>query len=472
MKKLIITLLCIYAGILSAQTKTARICLDIRPLSSDSVELYLEEGKVTTVHVLKPGKNGVFEFSTSLTHGVDGQLIISNPVNITIPVYLEPGDDLLIQTDLKGNAQFSGKGKDNANVLYELIDKYTRNYEKVDKTKISAQVYFQQIAQLGKDNIAFLEAHKTKVTKGFYDYQKIKFYYRALSEDIFYPKVYSKEFNRKLSEIMPSGYPDILKKVQLSDSLLTHPEYYHFIASSMMSCLLVHHLFQLGMIDSMAGMSNEEQLKIVYDQAKKQLSGKVRSTVMFTVLNALFITSEDAKVYKPFLDQFVYDGGSDEDAAELLHIYNTTIKLTVEKEPPVFTLDDLEGKKVSLKDFAGKVVYIDFWASWCSPCRAEMKNGAPVLHARLADNKDMVFLYISIDDSEDKWRKAINEDQIEGIHLLSKGGVKSPVARAFNIAGVPRYVIIGRDGRVIDSAAPRPSENIAYDKLMEALTTN
>ncbi|MNY65901.1 hypothetical protein D3C86_2032510 [compost metagenome] len=98
-----------------------------------------------------------------------------------------------------------------------------------------------------------------------------------------------------------------------------------------------------------------------------------------------------------------------------------------------------------------------------------MKNGSPKLHEKFKDNKDVVFLYVSIDDRADLWKKAIAEDKIEGVHVLSAGGFKSPVGQAFNINGVPHYIIIGKDGKIFDNNAPRPSQDITADKIRAAL---
>lgn len=125
---------------------------------------------------------------------------------------------------------------------------------------------------------------------------------------------------------------------------------------------------------------------------------------------------------------------------------------------PEFNLLDLEGKSVSLKDFKGKIVYLDIWASWCSPCRAEIP-AAKKLEEELK-NQNVVFLYISIDNDEDVWRKIIKEKQMTGIHLISKGGFSSEIVQTYNINGVPRYILIDKNGIIVNGNAKRPSGGI------------
>jgi thiol-disulfide isomerase/thioredoxin len=136
------------------------------------------------------------------------------------------------------------------------------------------------------------------------------------------------------------------------------------------------------------------------------------------------------------------------------------------------TLKDADGREVTLAKFAGKVIYIDFWASWCGPCRAEMKTAAPALRKTFASDSSIVFLYVNMDDAVDAGKKAIAQDRIEGVHLFAGGiGDTNPVSRAFNITGVPRYVIIGRDGRILDNDAPRPSNEKTARLLREAASS-
>lgn len=129
---------------------------------------------------------------------------------------------------------------------------------------------------------------------------------------------------------------------------------------------------------------------------------------------------------------------------------------------PDFTLRDLNGKEVSLSDFKGKVVYIDFWASWCLPCVAE-NQAVKKLKPKYKD-KDLVFLYITRDKNDSVWRDAIRKQEIEGIHLMGGGHV---VFDQYQAEGVPLYVLIDKKGYIISSNAPRPSHRARLEEMID-----
>lgn len=147
----------------------------------------------------------------------------------------------------------------------------------------------------------------------------------------------------------------------------------------------------------------------------------------------------------------------------------TAKKTSPESDENVLMLD-LNGEPVRLEDFRGKVVYVDFWASWCGPCKQQFPYSKD-LHEKFSQKqlKQVVFLYISIDDQEDRWKAAIQQFGLEGKHAISRGGWSSPVTRKFGISSIPRYMLIGKDGRVVDDNAKRPSDPAIFDDIIKLI---
>lgn len=124
---------------------------------------------------------------------------------------------------------------------------------------------------------------------------------------------------------------------------------------------------------------------------------------------------------------------------------------------PNFELLDQNGNKVSLKDFRGKNIYIDFWATWCKPCVAEIPD-LKKLEEKFKD-KNIVFLSISLDSQKDleKWKSFIIKKELHGIHLIVENAWNSKTVKDFLIDSIPRFIIIDTEGILVETDAPRPS---------------
>lgn len=116
-----------------------------------------------------------------------------------------------------------------------------------------------------------------------------------------------------------------------------------------------------------------------------------------------------------------------------------------------FTLLDQDGKMVALSDYKGQVVLLDFWASWCGPCRQENPNIVEAYNkyknSKFSNGKGFVVLSVSLDRSEDAWKKAIVKDNLKWDgHVWDK---KGEVTRKYGVRSIPHSFLIDGDGKII-----------------------
>lgn len=128
---------------------------------------------------------------------------------------------------------------------------------------------------------------------------------------------------------------------------------------------------------------------------------------------------------------------------------------------PEFSFPDIDGKMVSLADLRGKYVYIDCWATWCVPCKCEI----PSLQKLEETFKGMniAFVSISCDRDKAKWEEMVKELNLGGIQLW--GDQDNDFLRKYHVNGIPRFIFLGPDGRIVNPDMTRPSD----PKTIEAL---
>lgn len=142
-------------------------------------------------------------------------------------------------------------------------------------------------------------------------------------------------------------------------------------------------------------------------------------------------------------------------------------KIEIGKKAPEITMPQPDGSSFSLSSLKGKVVLIDFWATWCAPCvgeQPELKKLYDTYSEQVKDNKFEI-LGVSLDKNKESWQKAINRFNINWIQISDLKFWKSPVAKAYEIDELPFNVIIDGEGTII-------AKNLHEKELEEFLEKN
>lgn len=137
---------------------------------------------------------------------------------------------------------------------------------------------------------------------------------------------------------------------------------------------------------------------------------------------------------------------------------------------PSFNYDNYAGGKTKLEDFKGKYVYIDVWATWCGPCRAEIPSLKKI--EEKYHDKNISFVSISVDVQKDieKWKALIKDKELGGVQLFADNNWNSQFIKEYGINSIPRFILIDPTGKIVNADAARPSSaeiQVQLDALLK-----
>ncbi|MEO0898452.1 MAG: TlpA disulfide reductase family protein [Bacteroidota bacterium] len=241
---------------------------------------------------------------------------------------------------------------------------------------------------------------------------------------------------------LPDGYYNFLETIKLNnDEAIDIPEYMSFLGAYM------HRIYK-----EKGDEKGSEELNIKSRLAGSLLKGEAKNLYLADLIRTNFQYGDFVQAEEMFK---MYKEQKDPPYMEYLEpVYKKILPISPGKDAPNFTLMDKNGRKVSLKEFRGKVVYLDFWASWCGPCRREFPFSKKL--QKTFEGEDVVFLYVSIDENKEDWLKAMKEEQLGGVHLFAKG-FQHEVPASYGVEGIPAYFLIDRNGVIMNNNPDRPS---------------
>lgn len=357
-------------------------------------------------------------------------------------VYLQKGDDVTIS--------FDANDFDNTFAVKGGNEKANDYLNKIQLTGLSNEVYIQpwsefkatvdkKIASMKR----LLKARKFAADDKFLKMEEGRITYFYANAFLMYPVSHT-YLTQDTTLVLGKDYYDTLRQyVKEDDDLADNDEYRNYMIET------AH----------------------VFDEAGKnirQLYPKVLAEMSYIGENTKSDKVRESLIH--FLAFTYVEGNGVENITDLQNLYYTYVtsprlneifkkacakwdKAAVGRPSPMFKGVDVNGKEMTLRDFRGKYIYIDMWATWCGPCQKEL----PFLK-KLEEKfkgRNIVFVGLSIDQDKAKWAARVKSGALSGTQLhIGKG---SKFQSDYRISGIPRFILLDPNGRIVNPDMTRPS---------------
>lgn len=202
-----------------------------------------------------------------------------------------------------------------------------------------------------------------------------------------------------------------------------------------------------------------EDDKFTYTEAKIKsldlLNNKpIKDYVIYDLFKMILMT-ESIEEFEKYSAYFYENNHNQEFIDDINRRYADKKLLSPGNSAPDFTYFDIDSTQVSLSDFRGKYVFIDFWSIGCGGCRYDLPHLAKLQEEYKDEN--IVFISVSLDSKWEQWEGVVKSEMSDGIALFAGEGYDKGAFKDYQIKAIPTYVFVDKNGKFIDSRAPRPS---------------
>lgn len=371
------------------------------------------------------------------------------------------------------------KSEENNKFMVLFSEKFSSDF---DNSVNAGKILSTNIDELEMDlfdkkqnQLKFLKLYQEKISPELFKYVSNEIKYNYWQQIFSYPIIRGNA-DKTLKKVvsLPSVVSEGLSENQLNDPVLLE-------VNAFRSLLYFYITYQNSAKRKFEKYS--DNLLATHDKsdyAIEHLKGEVLDYTLADLLNrhkALLnasltkniLTQINDRQYKTFLEGSFLENIVQNDAKVLKEKEYAAAQSLSKDWEDMITKD---GKPFDMSKYKGKVVYVDFWSSWCGPCRSEMPFSKQMHESLTKEQKEkIVFLYISIDEKEEAWRAAMENLGLDIFeNAYASGGWAAKVVQKFKITGIPRYMIMDQTGKIIKAQANRPSNPETLKELL--LLTN
>lgn len=402
---------------------------------------------------------GKFSFSADIPEM--SEYLISGRGFFITNIFLENGFNINVNIKGRGNkgreVYFDGNGSSINSFWYKFSERfykqggYDAKYKKMvsENEPMSFRDAYAAYAKVQMQVVdSFIKAEKP--VKYFVEWVKSFVDYSCISKNYTY-LFHKPRFNNSSGYLnVNDEYYSFIKDVNVKkEPKVVHSAYNDFI------------YFYIADHKMRNRSGSENALLGSINYAKEQLPTAVAHRAIAHLLKdqiQVASTRDDFEMLKEQMDLLAEQSETESYVEYLKYNYKQKAVLAPGSPAPNFTLKDIDGNEISISDYKGKVVVIDFWGTWCGPCKRELPYSRKI-EEHFADRDDVVFVFVALErGSREYWKDFVLSNDLPGVHLYSSNSNTS--LQPYKITSVPRYVLLDKEGNIFDAFASRPSQNM------------